>query len=223
MTDSAKIRILIVEDHEISRIGLSSQLQALDDFELLGAVGDGRSAVKAVEELRPSVVLMDIGLPELDGIQATQTIKKNHPEVRVVMLTSHESDRDIFASLSAGADGYALKDITRKQLELAIRNVIEGTVWFHPEIAKRVIMTYIASKPKGSSKPAAPAHMMLTERELTVLALVVEGLGNQEIGERLFLSGETIKTHMRHILEKLAVSDRTQAAVKALREGLVEL
>jgi DNA-binding NarL/FixJ family response regulator len=228
------INIFIVEDYEITRVGLRLTLGHVPDFTIIGEAADGQSAVEAVNELCPDVVLMDIGLPVMDGIDATLRIKSVRPETRVVMLTSHHNDRDIFAALGAGADGYCLKEASSTQLVGAIRAVAEGAAWLDAGIASRVLKACASAAPSmvsvapqkataavGKSCRNGCHSSPLSQRELDVLLLVVEGKSNQEIADRLILSVETVKTHMRHIMEKLAVSDRTQAAVKAMREGLV--
>jgi DNA-binding NarL/FixJ family response regulator len=228
------INIFIVEDYEITRVGLRLTLGHIPDFKIIGEATDGQSAVEKVAELKPHVVLMDIGLPIMDGIDATMKIKAERPETRVVILTSHHSDQDIFAALGAGADGYCLKEASSNQLVSAIRAVAEGAAWLDAGIAQRVLKASVGAAPsavkvtpqkakEGASKPCKNGchSSPLSQRELDVLLLVVEGKSNQEIADRLILSVETVKTHMRHIMEKLAVSDRTQAAVKAMREGIV--
>jgi DNA-binding NarL/FixJ family response regulator len=161
---------------------------------------------------------MDIGLPNISGIDAAREIKTKLPETRVIMLTSHERDEDVLAALAAGADGYCLKTIEMEQLATAINSVQSGAVWLDPAVARFVIQNCLGSAPAKSAKQTT---FPLSDRELEVLALVVDGLSNQEIAKRLIVSETTVKTHMRHIMEKLAVTDRTQAAVKALRQGLV--
>lgn len=223
MPDEKPITILIAEDHEITRVGLRLTLEQVLDFKVVGEAEDGRSTIIKVAELKPQVVLMDIGLPLMDGIEAAQKIKSQMPEVRVIMLTSHDNDQDIFAALSGGADGYCLKEISSNQLAMAIRTVADGAAWLDPGVANRVLRACASPAPAqnlDSSKPA-PGNSPLSQREIDVLRLVVEGMSNQEIAEKLVLSVETVKTHMRHIMEKLAVTDRTQAAVKAMRQGLV--
>jgi DNA-binding NarL/FixJ family response regulator len=170
---------------------------------------------------------MDIGLPGLDGITATVQIKSQSPSTHVMILTSHDNDEDVFAAIRAGADAYLLKEVSSANLISAVRAVANGVVWLDPGVAQRVLRASIANAPKAvnaadakHSKNDANATP-LSQRELDVLTLVVEGNSNQEIADRLILSVETVKTHMRHIMEKLSVSDRTQAAVKAMREGLV--
>lgn len=222
----------MVEDHEITRVGLRLMLEQAPDIKIVGEASDGKEGVVAVSELKPNVVLMDIGLPAIDGIEATGQIKKNAPNVRVIMLTSHDNDRDVFAALSAGADGYCLKETPTSQLVLAIRAVADGAAWLDPGIASKVLRASVAGAAPGGRADsgtavsgAVGAHgepkSRLSQREIDVLKLVVEGMSNQAIAEKLYVSVETVKTHMRRIMEKLAVSDRTQAAVKAMREGLL--
>jgi DNA-binding NarL/FixJ family response regulator len=221
------VDIFIAEDYEITRVGLRLTLKNVPGFNLVGEAENGKVAVEEVIRLRPNVVLMDIGLPVMDGIAATKQIKTATTNTRVIMLTSHDNDQDIFAALSAGADGYCLKEASGSQLVSAIRAVAEGVAWLDAGIAGRVLKVFGAAPPAVVSKAPSrysrtAAHASnLSQRELDVLLLVVEGLSNQEIANKLILSVETVKTHMRHIMEKLAVSDRTQAAVKAMREGIV--
>jgi DNA-binding NarL/FixJ family response regulator len=228
LTDSpgTRIKILVVEDHEITRVGLKLTLEQSDEIEIVGEASDGNQAVEASSELNPTVVLMDIGLPNIDGIEATGLIKKASPATRVIMLTSHDNDRDIFAALGAGADGYCLKETPTNQLVLAIKTVADGAAWLDPAIASKVLKASVmgalpAQTAGGGTGKSGLQTSRLSQREIDVLKLVVEGLSNQAIAERLYLSVETVKTHMRRIMEKLAVSDRTQAAVKAMREGLL--
>lgn len=230
-SSETKIKVLVVEDHEITRVGLRLTLEQSTEIEIVGEASDGHEALDAAKQLHPAVVLMDIGLPTVDGIEATAQIKKTFPSMRVIMLTSHDNDRDIFAALGAGADGYCLKETSTTQLVLAIKTVADGAAWLDPGIATKVLRASVVggttpatpattdgASGKAEAKPSGPK---LSQREIDVLKLVVEGLSNQAIAERLYLSVETVKTHMRRIMEKLAVSDRTQAAVKAMREGLL--
>lgn len=226
MDDAAAptINIFIAEDHEITRVALRLTLEHVPGFSVVGEAADGKMTVKKVAELKPQVVVMDIGLPLLDGINATTKIKQEVPGTRVIMLTSHDNDRDIFAALGAGADGYCLKEASSTQLVMAIRAVADGVAWLAPGVASRVLRACATAAPAPGAESPTKSNALaspLSQRELEVLKLVVEGLSNQEIADKLILSVETVKTHMRHIMEKLAVSDRTQAAVKAMREGLV--
>lgn len=213
------LSLVIVEDQLITRAGLKMILEAAPDLRVIGEADDGPSGVRQTLELKPALVLMDILLPGFDGIEATKQIKAALPQTRVLMLTTFERSEDVFAALGAGADGYCLKTIDGPQLHNAIRAVAQGAAWLDAGIAKRVLdgvgKTPVAPKAQDKSKFA------LSAREVEVLQLIVEGLSNQEIADRLTVSAETVKTHVRHVMEKLVVSDRTQAAVKALRQGLV--
>ena len=222
---NSNLKIVIVEDHEFTRIGLKLFLEKVPGFEVVGEASDGASALEQVQQLQPRVVLMDIGLPVMDGIEATRQIKKLLPDVRVIMLTSHSADQDIFAALSANANGYCLKNIASDQLANVIRTVAEGAAWLDPGIANRVLCAFAGgAEPQQATSRSSRSKSVdqpLSPRETEVLKLVAAGLSNQQIAERLDLGLETIKTHIRHIMEKLTVSDRTQAAVKAMRQGLV--
>ncbi|CAN5587185.1 response regulator transcription factor [soil metagenome] len=225
-SDNGDIKILIVEDHEFTRMGLKLSLEQIAGLKIVGEASDGAEGLKKVLELKPEVVLMDIEMPNMDGIEATKQIKEQAPDVRVIMLTSHKSDQTIFAALSAGANGYCLKNIAPQQLSTVIKMVADGAVWLDPGIANRVLSAYSLpdAQPAVVTKvpPKAPkTNIRLSPRETEVLRLVADGLSNQKIAERLGLGLETVKTHMRHIMEKLAVSDRTEAAVKAMKQGIV--
>lgn len=224
MVDVGKITVLIVEDHQLLRSGLRKALEQNERFLVIGEAGDGARAVIMAKELTPSIILMDIGLPVIDGIEAARQIRAAVPSSRLIMLTSCSTDDDVFSALGAGADGYCLKSISEADLFLAIASVHSGAVWLDPQVAARVLKasTIGSTKPASTKDPSKNIQFPLTEREFEVLRLIVDGLSNIEIGARLFISPDTVKTHIRHVLEKLMVSDRTQAAVKALRQGLME-
>lgn len=231
MTEGEKqIRILLVEDHLLTRIGLKAVIERTSDLRVIGEAEDGENAIRMVEECNPDVILMDVGMPVLDGIEASRKIKEKHPDMAIVMLTSHDNERDIFASLAAGAGGYCLKDVEPERLYTAIRSVNAGDIWLDSTIASKVLKQYNAtenqqSAPETHKAPLSKKDQNLPEplspRELEVLNLLVEGLSNQEIADKLIISLATAKTHVRNILNKLAVDDRTQAAVQAMRRGLV--
>jgi DNA-binding NarL/FixJ family response regulator len=212
--NSPVVRVLIVEDDPVMQLGLEQSLAAHPQLTIVGQAEDGYLGVRAALELKPDVVVMDIGLPRLDGIAATAEIKKALPNVRVVMLTSHTADMEIIAALSSGADAYCIKGANVDRLLVAIAAVAEGAAYLDPLIARKVI---------DRLKPPAPAGNFanLSQRELEVLKLMVEGYSNPEIAARLYLSANTVKTHVRNIMNKLSVDDRVQAAVVALRSGLV--
>lgn len=235
------IRVLLVEDHLLTRIGLKTVIDRTPDIRIVGEAENGEEAVRKALELRPDVILMDVGMPVMDGIEASQKIKEVLQETGIVMLTSHDNERDIFASLAAGASGYCLKDVAPERLYTAIRSVHNGDGWLDSTIASKVLKQQnpSAASPappadvEGSGAAAVPASSAdvakaqqglaepLSSRELEVLNLLVEGLSNQEIADRLIISLATAKTHVRNILNKLSVDDRTQAAVHAMRRGFV--
>lgn len=233
-SNESTIRIVIVEDHEFTRMGLKMGLEQIPGLVVIAECEDGRNAYNTVVEHKPDVVLMDIELPRMNGIDATKKIRAELPDTRVIMLTSHSSDQEIFAALGAGANGYCLKNISSAQLANVVRSVAEGAVWLDPGIANRVLCAYASGTTPAGVVPngASPAptnirtrtkekgNTRLSPREIEVLRLVAQGLSNQKIADQLELGLETVKTHMRHIMEKLTVSDRTEAAVKAMREGL---
>jgi NarL family two-component system response regulator LiaR len=212
--DSSKLRILIVEDDPLMQLGLEQALANYPQYELVEQAEDGYLGVEAALRLKPDLVVMDIGLPRLDGVAATKQIKAQLPQVRVVMLTSHTLQTEVMASLSAGADAYCVKGASIDRLLTAIAAASEGATYLDPQIAQLVLINL---------KPSTPNATIgnLSEREMEVLRLIVEGKSNNEIAKELYLSPNTIKTHVRGIMNKLAVDDRVQAAVVALRSGLV--
>ncbi|MGI0491821.1 response regulator [Alkalinema pantanalense CENA528] len=214
LSESQKVRILIVEDDPMMQLGLEQSLSDYPHYTIVGQATDGYTGVEMALELKPDVIVMDIGLPRLDGIAATQQIRAKLPNVRVVILTSHTMDTEIIAALSSGADAYCIKGADVDRLVTAISVAQEGATYLDPQIARRVIDHL---KPPTRPTPIG----QLSQRELEVLQLMVEGYSNPEIANALYLSTNTIKTHIRGIMNKLAVDDRVQAAVVALRAGLV--
>ena len=210
------IRVLIVEDDPMMQLGLEQSLSSAEDITVVGQADDGYTAVEAAQKLKPDVIVMDIGLPRQNGIDATQQIKSNQPDVRIVMLTSHTTENEVIGALSSGADAYCVKGTSVDRLVTAIHAAYEGASYLDPQVARQVM---------DHLKPAASAEAnivgQLSQRELEVLKLMVEGLSNPEIAAALYLSPNTVKTHVRGIMNKLAVDDRVQAAVVALRAGLV--
>ncbi|MDP3507254.1 MAG: response regulator transcription factor [Candidatus Melainabacteria bacterium] len=266
------INVLLVEDHQLTRLGLKVALHRTKDIHVIGEASNGQEALTMAEKLKPDVILMDVGMPVMDGIQAASQIVARDLTMKIIMLTQHDNDADILASLAAGASGYCLKDVEPERLYTAIRAVSNGDVWLDSAVASRVLKHYSAnpalsgvqleaapltsssnrnssdmafssdtslavaasdnnsadqemheSQDKTSSAPGIdrPAPEALSPRELEVIKLIVDGLSNQEISDRLVVSLATTKTHVRNILNKLAVDDRTQAAVHAMRRGLV--
>lgn len=227
------IRILIVEDHELARYGLSMALSEKEGIEIVGEAENGQQGVDLALKEKPDVILMDIGMPVLDGIATTQQIKAAWPESRVIMLTSIQNHEEVLASMAAGADAYCLKDIKMERLCQVIQMVLEGAIWLDPAIARMVMQTlptgaepvpshnFDAIEQTAGKKGRVRYNAELTERELEVLKLIVDGKSNKEIAVLLDVSAHTAKAHVGSIIQKLAVDDRTQVAVKALRDGLV--
>jgi len=211
-----QIRVLIVEDDPMMQLGLEQSLSSAADIAVVGQVEDGYRAVESAKQLKPDVIVMDIGLPRQDGIAATQQIKSAQPEVHVVMLTSHTTENEVIAALSSGADAYCVKGTSVDRLLTAIHAAYEGASYLDPQVARQV-MDHL--KPVVNMESNIVGQ--LSQRELEVLKLMVEGLSNPEIAAQLYLSPNTVKTHVRGIMNKLAVDDRVQAAVVALRAGLV--
>lgn len=223
--NTSALKVLIVEDHELTRMGLAVSLQKKSTLQVVGEAESGDKAIELIEELQPNIVLMDINMPIMDGIEATKIVKKKFPEVKVVILTSHTEGDEVYASLAAGADAYCLKDIKLERLIQVIEMVAEGAVWLDPTIAQLVLKALPLNIPERLKVSAPRGHhynLELTERELEVLEKIVEGKSNKEIAHDLFITIHTVKAHVCNIINKLAVDDRTQAAVKALRDGLVK-
>lgn len=216
------IKLLIADDHAIVRLGLRAALDTSADVEVVAEASDGAIAVSKAIECAPDVVLMDIIMPNMDGIEATKKIKERLKDTRVLILTSDDNHKDLFASLAAGADGYCLKDTSTEELIRAIQTVHSGAAWLDPQIARLVLSTAAASLTHSTASESANASSFgLSPREIDILRLVVKGLSNREIADRLLIGAETVKSHMKHIMRKFQVTDRTLAAVKAMREGLV--
>ncbi len=224
------IKVLLVEDHPMVRLGLSLVFEKSQDLVLIADADDGQKGVNLALQLKPNVVLMDIGLPVLDGIQATHLIKQANPDIKILIFTSRETDNDVFDSLAAGADGYIMKGANEEQLISAIKAVAEGTAWLDPAIARLVLSNINRHQSASSSRPSDSQDNLikssknpygLTNKELEVLALIVEGLNNYQIAKKLVVTLATAKSHVHNILQKLYVSNRTQATIQAVKEGLV--
>lgn len=217
------VRILLVEDHALMRRGMKGQFALEPDFCVVGEAADGRVAVQLAAELEPDVVLMDIDLPVMDGIAATQQIKSDRPTTRILALSAFDNDTQVMGMLAAGADGYCLKTIEWEQLLAVIQLIQTGGAYLDPQIARKVARMLkpnpvIPVKEQHSTISPIP---VLSSREREVLKLIAEGRSNQEIAQQLFLSLGTVKSYVRMILNKLSVDDRVQAAALAVREGLI--
>lgn len=211
-----QMRILIVDDDPMMRLGLEQVLGDEPNIEIVGLAENGKFGVSAALAQKPDLVVMDIAMPELDGIAATQQIKQQLPQTRVVVLTSHDTKNEVIAALSSGADAYCVKGASVERLMSAITAAMEGATYLDPQVGRMVIQHL---QPALPAPPENSAN--LSPRELEVLKLLVEGKTNTEIAKELFLSPNTIKTHVKGIMNKLVVDDRVQAAVVALRTGLV--
>jgi two-component system, NarL family, response regulator LiaR len=214
LTDSW--RVLLVEDEPLMQLGLEQFFADLPEYEIIGHAADGYRAVETAKRLQPDLVIMDIGLPQMDGIEATKQIKTSLPQIRVIMLTSHKSSTETIAALASGADAYCLKGTSLKGLLTAIAAAKEQAVYLDPDVARQVIDQLHPIKSNASDR----SLIKLSPRELEILQLIVEGKSNPEIADALYLSLSTIKTNIRSIMNKLAVNDRVQAAVIALRSGM---
>ncbi|WP_405078987.1 response regulator [Paenibacillus chitinolyticus] len=214
-----KVRILLADDHAVVRKGLQMFLATQPDLELAGEASDGRQALEMIASLSPDVVLMDLNMPGLNGIEAAEIIKRDHPRVKVIVLTSFSDQDHVLPAVRAGARGYLLKDIEPDELVRAIRRVHAGQVELHPEAAGK-LMNSIAFAEEVQAAGAASPLEELTKREAQVLKLIASGMSNKEIGEALFISEKTVKTHVSHVLDKLGLADRTQAAILAVKHGL---
>jgi len=217
-----KIKILMVEDQSLFRVGLRSLFEDYPEFDVIAEAEDGDEAVEMLEHIQPDLILMDIGLPRMNGIDATRIIKEKYPKIKVVILTSHTDEKEVTQCLEAGADAYAIKDIKTDYLKMVIQSVKDGAFWLDPQIVHVIKNRKPGAPPKPQSRASFKAeHANLTEREYEVLKLVVEGKSNNEIADELKISEHTAKAHVCNIIQKLVVDDRTQAAVKAIKDGLV--
>jgi NarL family two-component system response regulator LiaR len=217
MDKTKTIRVLIADDHPIIRDSLRTLIITEPDLDLVGEAVNGQEAVEKTDQLKPDVILMDLVMPVKDGLQAIGEIKQSHPDVSILVLTSFSDEDKVFPAIRAGALGYLLKDSEPQQLLKAIHDVYRGEASLHPSIALQVI--------REINRPSdlPPVDNPLSERELEVLKLVAQGLTNQEIAVRLVRSEWTVRTHVRNILGKLHLANRTQAALFALREGLADM
>jgi two-component system, NarL family, response regulator LiaR len=211
------IRVLIVDDHPVVRKGMTTLLAGEQDIDIVGEASNGKQALDQVEKLHPDVILMDLVMPEMDGIEAIQLISSHHPEIRILVMTSFTADEKVFPSIKAGALGYLLKDSDPEDMIRMIHQVYRGELSLHPMIARKVIQEL--NRPADQSLTTEP----LTEREVEILQLIAQGLDNQEIADRLNLKDATVRTHVSNILGKLHLANRVQATLYALRKGLTSL
>ena len=211
-----RIRILLAEDHVVVRQGTRQLLEREQDIEVIGEAGDGEEAVRLASQLKPDVIIMDVAMPKLSGIEATKQIKELLPSTIVLVLTGYDYDEYIFSLLEAGAAGYLMKDVSGDQLIDAIRAVYNGEAVLHPVVARK-LMDRFKSRAAGAAE--VRSQELLSQRELEVLKLAAEGMGNKDIGKALFISERTVQAHMRSIFNKLGVGSRSEAVLYSLKRG----
>ncbi|HLA81955.1 MAG TPA: response regulator transcription factor [Thermoleophilia bacterium] len=212
---SGTIKVLVADDHQLLREGTREFLDREPDIEVVAEASDGREAVDLAHSLLPDVVIMDISMPRLNGLEATREIKKAHPDIAVLVLTMYDDDQYVFSLLEAGAAGYLLKDIGSTELVQAVRDVFAGELALHPTVARRVLGRFLGREGPDSRV----AHELLSPRELEVLTLAAQGLRNRDIAQKLFLSDRTVQAHLSHIFLKLGLGSRTEAIIYGLRHG----
>jgi NarL family two-component system response regulator LiaR len=220
VADDKKIKVIIADDHAVVREGTRKILDQEDDIHVLAEASNGEEAVQMAEELHPDVILMDISMPKMDGIEATKLIKEKNPNIAILILTAYDDDQFIFSLLEAGAAGYLLKNIHHHELVEAIRAVYSGESVLHPSVARKVLNRFGKTEEKSEKKALVEP---LSDREMEVLKLVTKGYSNKEIADQLYLSIRTVQGHLGNIFNKLMVSSRTEAVVRALKEGWVTL
>lgn len=228
--DNGKAQIVIVDDHDLARDGLKDMLSDEPDLEVVGEAVNGLQAITLCSRVRPDLVMMDVRMPEMDGLAATRGIKQSHPRTSVLMMTMHENPDYMFEALKAGAAGYVLKDATQDDVTAAMRQVLSGGSVLEPELSARLLRRLVAESTEREERPSKPPCAderalvaPLTPRELEVLGLVKLGMTNRQIAAKLVISVGTVKNHVEHIIQKLGTSDRTQAVVRALKLGILDL
>lgn len=214
------IRVLLADDHTLLRAGIRLLLESQPDLEIIGESEDGQDAVNKTLELKPDIVLMDIAMPGMNGLEATREIKRLRPETHVLTLTMHENEEYFFQVLNAGASGYVLKRAAPTELVAAIRSVSEGGAFLYPTVARKLVDDYLQRVQGGEEKASYDG---LTDREREVLRLIADGLSNQEIAESLCLSTKTVERHRSNIMEKLDIHNRTGLIKYAIRKGLIDI
>jgi DNA-binding NarL/FixJ family response regulator len=216
-----EIRVLVADDQQLVREGLRVLLDLTPDIRVVGEASNGTEAAEQARRIRPDVVLMDVRMPKLDGVAATRKVREMCPDVQVIILTTFDDDEYVFDGLRAGAVGYLLKDVPSEQLAEAIRAAARGEAFIHPSVTRKVVAEFTRLAEREHVRHEQPLVEPLSERELEVLALLAEGLSNQEIADRLTIASGTVKNHVSNVLSKLGVRDRTQAILQAQKIGLL--
>ena len=222
VTGAEPIRVVIADDHVLYRRGLQTVVTQEDDIDIVGEAGDGKEAVDRTVELLPDVVLMDVRMPHTSGIEACQTIKELVPSTKIIMLTMSDEESDLYEAVKAGANGYLLKDVPGEEIAAGIKAVHNGDSLISPSMASKLLAEFAQISRKQVDRPTGVGAPRLTERELEVLRLVARGMANKEIAHDLFISENTVKNHVRNILEKLQLHSRMEAAMYAVRENLLD-
>lgn len=234
MSQENLVRIVLIDDHKIFREGVKKVVEMEKDFIVVGEAGDGYEALELVESVQPDVILMDINMPRMNGVEATEAILENVPDAKIIILSIHDEEAYVFKTLQSGATGYLLKEMDVDSLIEAIRVVSQGGAYVHPKVTGKLIdefrrMKQDQDKEYDNRNPSVhpveyqiPYHL-LTKRECEVLQLMAEGKGNRAIGDILFISEKTVKNHVSNILQKMKVQDRTQAVVEAIKNGWVKI
>lgn len=212
-----KLRLVLVEDYKLIRIGIRMVLDADPSLQVVGEGENGEQALELVKELEPDLLILDLGLPDIDGLQLTREIRKFNKTTKILVLTSHETEDSVIRALAAGANAYCLKDIVSDRLIEVVKSVCDGALWLDPRVASRALQVFA----EGASKRALSSRLALTDREREVLRLIVEGMSNSQIAKALNITLHTSKAHVCSILQKLSVQDRMQAAVKAVQHSLL--
>lgn len=210
-----KIRLLIVDDHPLFREGISVLLKGVEDVEVVGTARNGEEGIMLAGTLKPDIVLMDLDMPKMDGVTATRILTERHPVIKALVLSASEENQYIYAALKAGAVGYILKRTTRTELLKTLRSAYEGTIRYSPFLANQALKEFDTPLP-GEKSP-----LLMSGREKEVLTMIAEGYGNKAIADKLCMSRETVKAHLKHIFEKLQVKNRTQAAMTAMKQGFL--
>jgi len=212
------MKVVIAEDHTILRAGLRALLASREDIEIVGEAGDGREAIRVVDKHIPDLVLIDLSMPKLNGIEAIKEIKGRHPQIKIIVLTVHKGDEYIVASLDAGANGYILKDASHSELLLAIEYVVNGKTFLSPSISDKVVTAYLEQKKDGKTKSVVD---LLTSRELEILKLIAEGYKNKDIADHLFISSKTVEKHRSNLMEKLNLRNTAALTAYAIEKRII--